>query len=267
VEEGTRDDRPLSDWDKDGFQFDFDASGVLTIHRGQVRAERVFTWTVEVDPPALLLTPSRNKASPIRVDLGFHENALNLAWDELPLGRAGPRASKNGATNYRVRLSKVSASAPGAVVVTSTPQNVVGSRLVGAWEPDGALNAKLGLAGGKPGKITLTFTSDPAVARTVPDGYRTLFADKRIYLAGRMAVAGGSGPAAEYRFLLLEHLGNATLVSFSPLTGDEWSCEEVATVMLAPGATQEKDLLFLTPSESATHTPTGSFRRVVEKKK
>jgi len=269
VEEGARDDRPLTDWEKAGFQFDFDASGVLRVHRGQVRDQRVFTWAVEANaaPSAIVLTPpDGNKANAIRVGFGFRENALTLSWNEPPSARGRVPAA------CRVTLSKLtSASAPGGLAVAPALQNVVGSRLVGAWETDGELNKKLGLASavtatGQPGKVTLSFTSDPAVARDVPDGYRTLFADKRVYLAGRMTVAGNGGASVSYRFVLIEHLGNATLVYFVPRNGDEWSCEEVATVMLAPGADREKDLLFLTASESATHAPAGSFRRVAEKK-
>ena len=85
---------------------------------------------------------------------------------------------------------------PGGLVVTSIPQNVVSSRLIGAWEADDELNTKLGLgsvgtAPGQPGKVMVIFTSDPIVAREVPDAYRTLFADQRVYLAGRMTVTVG----------------------------------------------------------------------------
>jgi RNA polymerase sigma factor (sigma-70 family) len=275
VDEGARDDRPLTDWEKEGFRFAFDSSGALTVHRGQVRDQRAFTWAVETSPQALLLTPTGGtKASAIRVALEFRENALTLSWDEPESSRGGsrggPRVPGTGAATCRVTLSKVvSASAPGELMVTPTPSNVVGSRLVGAWETDGELNEKLGLAGaGAPGRsrFTLTFTSAPDVARAVPEQYLTLFAEKRIYLAGRMTVASGSGASVAYRFLLLEHLGNATLVYFVPRGADEWSCEEVATVMLAPGATREKDLLFLTAADSAAHAPTGSFQRASEKK-
>jgi RNA polymerase sigma factor (sigma-70 family) len=276
VTEGARDDRPLTDWEKGGFQFDFNESGALRVHRGQVRDQRVFTWAVDPNtaPPVILLTPpDGTRADAIRVSFEFRENALTLSWNEpqSERGSRGPRVPATGSPTCRVALSKVSASAPGGLVVSSTPQHVVGSRLVGAWETDGELNKKLGLASavtatGQSGKLTLTFTSDPAVARDVPDGYRTLFADKRVYLAGRMTVANTAGASALYRFLLLDHLGNATLVYFVPRNADEWSCEETATVTLAPGGAREKDLLFLMAFENATHAPTGSFRRVAEKK-
>ena len=280
VDEGVRNGQPLTDWDKTGFQFDFDASGVLKVLRGEVRGQRSFTWAVDANasPSAIMLTPTDgNKADAIRIGFEFRENVLTLSWDEQQTGRGdrgGDRGLKRvpatGSTACRVTLSKVvSANAPPGLVVTSTPQNVVGSRLVGTWETDDELNKKLGLAPavpGQPGKVTVSFTSDPTIARDVPDAYRTLFADKRVYLTGRMTVAGNAGAPASYRCLLIEHLGNATLVYFVPHSGDEWSCEEVATVMLAPGADREKDLLFLTAYGGATHAPAGSYRRVTETK-
>jgi RNA polymerase sigma factor (sigma-70 family) len=277
VNEGTRDGQPLIDWEKSGFQFDFNASGVLKVHRGQVRDQRDFTWALEsnTSPPLIVLTPTAGtRDDATRVSFEFKENALILSWNEPPLGR-GERLQRlpiSKAMAHRLTLTKMaSASSPGEVVVTSSPQNVVGSRLIGSWETDGEVNKKLGLASavsapGQPSKITLTFTSDPAVARHVPDGYRTLFADRRVYLAGRMTVANSTGAPAEYRFLLSEHQGNATLVYFVPRNGDEWSCEETATVMLAPGAEQEKDLLFLTAPEGTPHVLAGGFQRVAAKR-
>ena len=278
VDAGVRDARPLTDWEKGGFRFEFDASGVLRVHRGTIRDQRVFTWAAEPNafPPAIVLTPpDGNKANAIRVNFELRENALTLAWDEPPAERGrgdrGARGPAGKSTTCRVTLSKMApAGAPGGLTLTPIPQNVVGSRLVGTWEADGELNKKLGLAGAtapdQPGKVTLTFTSDPAVVRDVPEGYRALLADKRVYLAGRMTVATGAGAPMVCRFLLLEHLGNATLVSFTPRNGDEWSCEETATVTLAPGADRTKDLLFLTSPEATTHAPAGGYRRVAEKK-
>jgi RNA polymerase sigma factor (sigma-70 family) len=276
VNEGARNDQPLTDWEKTGFQFDFNGSGALKVHRGQVRDQRAFTWVADAGaaPPALVLTPADDKkADPIRVSFEFRDSVLTLSWDEPQLGRGrterNPRSPATGPVTCRVTLSKVNAprelSGP---VVTSTPQNVVGSRLLGTWETDGELNTKLGLAvmPDLPNKVALTFTSDPAVAGAVPGGYRTLFADKRVYLAGRMTITSGASASASYRFLVLEHSGNATLVYFVPHNGDEWSCEETATVMLAPGADREKDLLFLTVPENTARAPSGSFRRVTAKK-
>jgi RNA polymerase sigma factor (sigma-70 family) len=274
VDEGTRANRTLTDWEKGGFQFDFNASGVLRVHRGQVRDQRLFTWAIDAaaTPPALLLTPTDGgRAGAVRVNFEFRENGLTLSWDE-PQSERGSRTPRTAGGACRVALSKVgSAQVPGELVVTPAPQNVVGSRLNGAWSPDVELNKKLGLlpgapSTGGPNSITVTFTSDPAVTRDIPDGYRALFADKRIYLAGRMTVARPEGAPASYRFLLLEHLGNATLIYFVPCNADEWASEEVVPVMLAPGAAPEKDLLFLTAPEGAAHVPAGSFHRAVKKK-
>jgi hypothetical protein len=51
-------------------------------------------------------------------------------------------------------------------------------------------------------------------------------------------------------------------MDFAPRIGDEWSCEEVATVTLAPGADRERDLLFTDPRRWCVARPAGCFRRV-----
>ncbi|MBP3954585.1 RNA polymerase sigma factor [Gemmata sp. G18] len=273
VDGGTRDERPLTDWEKSGFRFDFNLSGALAVHRGLIRDQRAFTWAIEPNatPPALVLTPpDGNKAGAIRVAFELREGALTLSWDEPQLGRGSPRGVQ--AVNCRLVLSKVaSADTPDKLVVAPAPQNVVGSRLAGSWDADTVLNGRLGLAAERaprdpPSKTTLTFTSDPTTARNVPPAYRALFADKRVYLAGVMAVVGDSREPVRHRFLLIEHAGNALLVYFVPHDRDEWSCEEAATVMLVPGAEREKDLLFLSAFEAAPHAPVGGFRRASLKK-
>lgn len=70
VDDGVRDGSPLSEWEKSGFQFQFGPSGVLTVHRGQVRDQRAFTWTIDAksSPPVLLWSPPGDQpALPIRV--------------------------------------------------------------------------------------------------------------------------------------------------------------------------------------------------------
>jgi hypothetical protein len=256
VDAGVRADRPLTEWETTGFRFHFDPSGVLTVHRGQVREQRVFTWSIDAapSPPVLVWTPTDgNPAGAVRVAVELREEELTLSWDE-PRTTRGARGPVAPAT-CRVTLSKVAAPAvAGAPVVAPAPQNVVGSRLAGTWEADRELTAKLGQGGAA--ATRLTFVSDPAVAGEVPDAYRGLFAGKRVYLAGRMTVG-----TAAYRFLLVEHHGNALLVYIVPSGRDEWACEEAVTVTLAPGADREKDLLFLTPLETARYAPAGGFRR------
>src|SRR5207248_2472621 len=94
-----------------------------------------------------------------------------------------------------------------------------------------------------------------------------MFTGKRVYLAGRMTVSGKPGDPARYRFFLIENAGQPLLVYFVPKAGDEWACEEAATVVVVPGTDPNRDLLFLTAFESAAHSPAGVFRRAVVKAK
>jgi RNA polymerase sigma factor (sigma-70 family) len=261
VDSGTRDNRPLSDWERQGYRLGFDPAGVLTIHRGQLRGQRTFTWAVDrAAPPALVLTPTDgNPAGVVRVPFDLKDDALTLSWPES----AGPSRGRNPPDS---RLTLVRLAAPGGpadVAVAPSPQNVVGARLAGTWEADDEWNRRLGLPApaDTTTKTQLTFTGDPAVADEVPAGYRAMFAGKRVYFAGRVAVARAGVEPVSYRFLLTEHDGTPLLVYFVPRKGDEWSCEEAATVVLVPGADRDRDLLFLTAFELAPNAPAGGFRR------
>ena len=255
VDDGVREGRPLTDWEKSGFQFHFGSAGALAVSRGSVRDQRAFTWAIDgkESPPVLVLTPPGEPARPIRVAFESRERDLVLTWEEPAAGRGmrGPAVP----TTCRVTLSKVSkAQAAGGVAVGAGRRGVVGARLAGAWESDAELNARIGRGGAAGTRIA--FDSDPAVAAEVPETFRPLFEGKTVHDAGRLTVG-----AVACRFLLVEHHGDARLVVFVPSKGDEWFCEESATVSLVPGAAGEKDLLFLTPAETAKIAPVGAFRR------
>jgi RNA polymerase sigma factor (sigma-70 family) len=267
VESGTRDNRPLTAWERQGFRLGFDATGVLTVHRGQLRGQRTFIWAVDraAAPPALVLTPTDgNPAGVVRVPFELKDNSLSVTWPD-----ASGQRGRGPQVDSRLTLVRL-APAPGGpaeVAVALSTQNVVGARLSGTWEADDEWNHRLGLPARPEGaaKTLLTFTGDPAVAAAVPAGYRAMFAEKRVYLAGRMTLARAGGEPASYRFLLTEHDGTPLLVYFVPQKWDEWACEEAATVALVPAADRERDLLFLTAFESAPNTPTGGFRRAAAK--
>ncbi|HYH65282.1 MAG TPA: RNA polymerase sigma factor [Urbifossiella sp.] len=255
VTDGAREGRPLTEWEKSGFQFHFNPSGTLTIHRGQVRGQRAFTWTIDAkaSPPVLLWTPTGGGSDrTIRVPFGVRENELVLTWDEPEgdRGRRGPAV----ATTCRVTLSKTTAPAAGVPAVLPAARGVVGSRLAGAWESDPELNARLGRPGAAAARVT--FTSDSAVAAEVPVTYRALFTGKTVHAAGRMTAGGVTCP-----FLLIEHHGDARLVLFVPSRGGEVACEESATASLVPGAAGDQDVLFLTAAGPSTFAPAGAFRR------
>lgn len=254
VDDGDREGRPLTDWEKSGFQFHFSPDGALTIQRGQVRDQRAFAWTIDAksSPPVLLWSPPGGTDRPIRVPFEQREKELVLTWDEPAAGRG--RRGPVEPTKCRVALSR-SAQAAEKTAVVPAVRGVVGSRLAGAWESDPELNARLGRPGATATRIT--FTSEPSVAAEVPDALRSLFAGKAVHVAGRVTIGG-----AACRFLLVEHHGDMRLVFFVPSMADEWACEEATTVALVPGVAGERDLLFLVPTEAAKIAPAGAFRRL-----
>jgi RNA polymerase sigma factor (sigma-70 family) len=254
VDDGDRDGRPLTDWEKSGFRFHFGPDGALTIQRGQVRDQRAFAWMIDAKAPApMMLWTLPGDDRPIRVPFELRDKELVVTWDEPTAGRGlrGPLVP----TKCRVTLSKTAPPLAEQPVVVPAARGVAGSRLAGAWEPDPELNARLGRRGAAATRVT--FTNDPTVAAEVPDALRPLFAGKTVHAAGRTTVAG-----VACRFLLVEHHGDARLVFFVPSGTDEWACEEAATVSLVPGATGEQDLLFLAPTEMTKTVPTGAFRRL-----
>lgn len=252
VTDGSREGRPLTDWEKSGFQFHFGPTGALEVHRGQVREQRLFDWALDAKatPPVLLLTPVGG--APIRVPFELREKEVVLTWEE-PAGNRGQRGPAV-ATTCRVTLSNIPATALRLPAAPATARGVVGSRLAGVWESDAVLNARLGRPGGAARRVT--FASDPAAAAEVPDAFRSLFTGKTVHAAGRMTVGATTCP-----FLLVEHHGDARLVFFVPARADQPACEESVTVALVPGAASDQDVLVLTPAETAKVAPTGAFRR------
>jgi RNA polymerase sigma factor (sigma-70 family) len=252
VESGTKDGQALTPWEKQGLGLDLAADGTATLQRLQIRDQRAFTWTIE-NSKTILFTPKVKELAAVRIPYEMKDDVLTLSWSDAQ-ARGGPR-SAYGSGVFRISFSRSSASTTTSLVVAPAAQNAVGNGLVGVWEWDAELNKKLGTPAVAVQR--LTFTRDDAVAEEVPETHRRLFEGKRIYLAGRIRTAAN----LSYRFLLIEHLGNPLLVYFVPKPGDEWHCEEAATVALAAGAKPELNLLFLTPFEEARSLPAGAFRR------
>jgi RNA polymerase sigma factor (sigma-70 family) len=262
VDAGTRNGQPLTAWEKRGYLIEFAADGALRVHRGAIRDQRTYTWAVgPADKPGdLTLTPpDGNAAGRVRLAAEWKDDDLTLTWDEPPTGKRG----RGAGTTVRLTLTRSApeGAARAGLVVAPAAENVVGSRLAGTWEPDPDLARRLGTSAA-PDRLTIT--TDPTVARDIPREYQALFADKRIYLAGRIAVRG---PAeTTYPFVLVEHLGNPLLVYFLPAGPDVCAAEEAATVALVPGAKRDDDLLILAAFDTATHAPAGGYRRMPDRK-
>jgi RNA polymerase sigma factor (sigma-70 family) len=257
VQSGTRDGQPLTPWEKQGLGLDLDANGNASLNRLLLQEQRAFSWRIE-NATTLLLEPKQKNLTAVRLPFEVNDETLIVSITE-PGSRGGPR-SPYGGSSYRLMLARTSALRTVSVAVSSSPQNVVARGIVGTWEWDADLNAKLGNT--STGRPTLTVTRDDSVADAVPANFRELFEGKRVYLAGRVVLSTRNAKPVSHRFLLIEHLGNPLLVYFVPKPGDDWHCEEAVTVGLAAGAKPEQDLLFLTSFEGAKGLPAGGFKRV-----
>ena len=85
-----------------GFQFDFDALGVLRVRRGQVRDQRVFTWALDANAsPTILLSctmtapsrPIRNSRTPTSIS-PWPTNRSARPARRAPSGKATSRSSR-----------------------------------------------------------------------------------------------------------------------------------------------------------------------------
>lgn len=120
--------------------------------------------------------------------------------------------------------------------VESDKDNVVASRIEGAWEPDEALTQRVeGTSLG-----ALIFKSDAEIVKLIPAKYDEFLKDKRIYLAGRMTLK-----QEEHPFILIEHKGNPHVVYFLTRGDEPLGNAEFFNVMLVVAKDTTKDLLFI----------------------
>ncbi|HEX3152388.1 MAG TPA: sigma-70 family RNA polymerase sigma factor [Gemmataceae bacterium] len=260
VDSGSREGRPLTAWEKRGYTIDFDDKQIR-LQRGQIHDQRTFTWAVEpaAAPKTLRLVPAEgNINSWVQVTAELKDNELTLTWNEPGGGRIGRGA--NPVSQLKLTRQTEGGGDQAGLAVVPAIENVVGTRLAGEWELDPELAKRLG---GAATTAKLSITPDPKVASDVPEAFRPMFDGKRIYFAGKMRIVGAMDSTVPC--LLVEHLGNPLLVYFLPAASDVCATEEAATVMLVPGALGKDDLLFLSPFDTAKHTPTGGYRRVVAK--
>lgn len=155
--------------------------------------------------------------------------------------------------NARVILSILAAlpaavcsvASAGGAKVEPDKENVVASRLEGAWRPHVELTKRLtgrsdprGAEGISAG---ISFKSDPSVAENLPDKYVTALAERhaRIYMAGKMSLEGKDLP-----FFLISMSGNPHVLFFLQRDGDPFGNGESFNVMLAPAKEKDNDLLF-----------------------
>ncbi len=136
---------------------------------------------------------------------------------------------------------------PGAAVARQLPpqateQNVVASRLAGAWKLEPGLTERL--RGDVTGPGTMVFVADSDVKAKVPAKF--LDAAKRegitidIRLAGYMEMGGTKHP-----FILATFHGNPHIFYFRERGGDPFGDSESFNVMLAPAKDRKNDLLFI----------------------
>jgi hypothetical protein len=140
-------------------------------------------------------------------------------------------------------LTAVALAAPTIVRelrVRPDKNQVVASRLAGAWEPDPALGERLGT---KARMERLEFTPDESVLATIPAELAEKIAAERIYQAGTLRFVE-KGEEKRMPYLLLVHGGNSSVVYFLSRNGQGLDDGESMLLTVVPARDTAADLLF-----------------------
>lgn len=146
-----------------------------------------------------------------------------------------------------VMVFSANAGIAAELAVEPDKENVVASRLEGAWQPHQSLTKRLTgdvepRAGELPFKGKFTFVSDPTVAEKIPDEYVKILTERklRIYLAGYIKTDGEARP-----FIVTNFRGNPHVLVWLDRDGDPFGNGESVNVMLAVADSKKNDLLFI----------------------
>jgi hypothetical protein len=147
----------------------------------------------------------------------------------------------NAADEARVvaATAKLLGKEPPQLEVQAEKENVVASKLEGAWQANADLWPRL--AGkGAPDKAIISFKSDPKVAAKIPLRYLPFFEGKPVYMSGIMR-----RDTNEHLFILSTLNGNPHVIYFRPRGGDPLGDAESFNLFIAVAAETANDLLFL----------------------
>ena len=158
-------------------------------------------------------------------------------------------------------LAAVALAAPAIVRelrVRPDKNQVVASRLAGAWEPDPALGERLGT---KARMERIEFTPDEGVLATIPAELTEKIAEERIWQAGTLRfVANGEEKRMPYLFLV--HAGNSKVVYYISRHGQDLDDGESMLLTVVPARDTAADLLFV--GGDFNNEPFTAYRRVAK---
>ncbi len=133
-------------------------------------------------------------------------------------------------------VASASTAISAEIEVTFDNENVVSSRLEGAWQVHTDITKRLGGdAGG-----AIEFKRDHSIVNQIPEKYAKFLADRPLYMAGIMKLKKN-----DYPFILVEVKGNPHIVYFRERAGEPLGDAESFNVMLAVAKEKPNDLLFV----------------------
>lgn len=244
VNDAMRGGKGLTAWERLGMRFDFGADGKLVVRGGRAAGLTEYTCQLDVekDRGKLVLSPA-DSLLPLSIDCLFlPEGHMQLRFRET----AGSPACTISLSRYN---SPRHGTARPLGLRVAPGDSFAAKRLPGTWRLDVALTGRLRDKGTRlnVSEQYLAFEANPSVAGKVPDTFRELLGDRRVYQSGYMALMGkDKRKMANMPFVLFEHEGGPALLSFlKDSSGGEWGEESVMAVAIVPAAASGDDLLFL----------------------
>jgi hypothetical protein len=158
-------------------------------------------------------------------------------------------------------LTAVALAAPTLVRelrVQPDKNQVVSSRLAGAWEPDPALGERLGT---KAHMERLEFTPDESVLATIPAELTEKITADRIYQAGVLRFVE-KGEERRMPYLLIVRGGNSMVCMYPSRGGQGLDDGESMLLTVVPARDTVADLLFL--GGDFNNEPFKAYRRVAK---
>ena len=140
-------------------------------------------------------------------------------------------------------LAAVALAAPALVRelrVVPDKNQVVASRLAGAWEPDPALCERLGT---KAHMERMEFTPDESVLPTIPAELTEMIKEDRVYQAGILRFVE-KGEEKRMPYLLIVRGGNSKVFLFLSRGGQGLDDSESMLLTVVPARDAAADLLF-----------------------
>lgn len=142
---------------------------------------------------------------------------------------------EEGKKNYRSHSRVVDIKSP-KPSIQKTKSNKISKRLEGTWTIDNIITKRLIST---QQKEIITFKSDESVKDQIPNKYKKILANKKVYMVGSMSFT-----TKQYPFLLVQIKGNPYVIYFRSNNNGVINDAESFNIMLVDAKDKKNDILF-----------------------